>query len=108
MACDAGEHSGKPSLRIDVVHFRRDDEAVHGGGAISAAIGAGEEPRLPSECDTAQAALGGIVRKTDAAVIEEACEGGPALEHVIHGLGEIAAARELRALGTHASFQLVD
>jgi len=62
------------------------------GGAYAPAIGAGEEPRLPSERNTAQASLGGIVRKTGAAVVEEAREGRPALEHVIHGLGEIAAA----------------
>jgi hypothetical protein len=29
-------------LRIDVVHFGRDDDAVHGSGSLSAAIGAGE------------------------------------------------------------------
>ena len=54
MAGDAGEDVGEPSLRVDVVHFGRDDQAVHGGGAISAAIGAGKEPRFSSECDTAQ------------------------------------------------------
>ena len=30
------------------------------------------------------------------------------LEYVVHGLGEIAAARELRSLSVHASFQFVD
>jgi len=29
-------------LRIDVVHFCRDDDAVHGGSALSAAVGARE------------------------------------------------------------------
>jgi hypothetical protein len=33
---------GQPRLRIHVVHFSRDDNAVHGGGALSAAIGASE------------------------------------------------------------------
>ena len=39
---DTGQHVGQPSLRIDVIHFCRDDDAVHGGSALSAAIGAGE------------------------------------------------------------------
>jgi hypothetical protein len=54
MAGDAGEDVGEPGLRVDVVHLGRDDQAVHGGGAICASIGAGKEPRLSSECDTAQ------------------------------------------------------
>jgi len=29
-------------LRIHVVHRGRDDDALHGGGTLSAAIGAGE------------------------------------------------------------------
>ena len=55
MLGDAGEHVGEPGLRVDVVHLRRDDQAVHGGGALAAAIGAGEQPRLPSKGNTAQA-----------------------------------------------------
>ena len=39
---DAGQDVGQPGLRIHVVHRGRDDDAVHGGGALSAAIGAGE------------------------------------------------------------------
>jgi hypothetical protein len=35
---DAGEDIGQPSLRIDIVHFGRDNDAIHGGGALSAAI----------------------------------------------------------------------
>jgi hypothetical protein len=46
---DASEHVGQPSLWIHVVHLCRDDEAVHGGGPLSAAIGTGEEPRLSAE-----------------------------------------------------------
>jgi len=33
-----GQDVGEPSLRIDVVHFCRDDDAVHNGGALAAAI----------------------------------------------------------------------
>ena len=48
MGGDAREDVGEPGLRIDAVHLRRHDQAIHGRGA-SAAIGAGEEPVLPSE-----------------------------------------------------------
>jgi hypothetical protein len=39
---DASQNVGQPRLRIDVVHFCGDDDAVHGGSALSAAVGAGE------------------------------------------------------------------
>jgi len=39
---DTGQDVGQPGLRIDVVQFGRDDDAVHDGGALSAAIGARE------------------------------------------------------------------
>ena len=44
MLGDAGEHVGEPCLWVDIVHLRRDDQAVHGGGAVASSIGAGEEP----------------------------------------------------------------
>jgi hypothetical protein len=62
MLGDTGQHVGEPSLRIDIVHFCCDDDAVHGGGAPSAAIGAREEPRLSAEGDTAQGAFRRIVK----------------------------------------------
>ena len=40
MGGDARENVGEPSLRIDAVHLARDDQAVHGRGALPAAIGA--------------------------------------------------------------------
>ena len=60
------------------------------------------------ESDTAKAAFSGVVRQADAAVVEEAREGCPALEHVVHGLGDIAAARELGPLLPHPGFKLGD
>ena len=62
MLGDAGEHVGEPGLRIDVVQLGGDDQAVHGGGTLAAAIGAGEQPRLPAESNAAQGPFGGIVR----------------------------------------------
>jgi hypothetical protein len=75
-------------------------------GSLATAIRASEQPRLPAQGDAAQGAFGGIVRQADAAVVEEAGEGGPAFEHVVHGLGEIVAARQLGALFAHPAFQI--
>ena len=44
MSGDTGEDVGEPGLRIDAIHFGRDDETVHGCGALSAAIGPAEQP----------------------------------------------------------------
>ena len=35
---DASEDIRQPSLRIDAIHFGRDDEAIHGGSALPAAV----------------------------------------------------------------------
>jgi hypothetical protein len=39
---DAGEHVGQPGEWIDVVKLGRHDQRGHGGGAVSAALGAGD------------------------------------------------------------------
>ena len=75
---DAGQHIGEPGLRVDIVHLRCGNEAVHDGGAFAATIGAAEEPGFPAESDTAQGALGGIVRQADAAVSQKAGKAVPA------------------------------
>ena len=49
MLGDTGEHVGEPGLRIDAIHFRRDDQRVHEGGSVTATVGAGEQPGLPAE-----------------------------------------------------------
>src|SRR5207302_7848803 len=67
-----------------------------------------EEPCLPSQGDGTQRPLRRIVAETDAAVVEEAGERGPALQHVIHGLRDIAMARESGALSAHPAFEVAD
>jgi hypothetical protein len=49
MGGDAGEDIGQPSLRIDAVHLGCDDQAVHGSGALSAAIRPAKQPRLSAQ-----------------------------------------------------------
>jgi hypothetical protein len=49
MGGDTEEDISQPSLRIDAIHLRRDDETVHGCCTLSAAIGPAEEPRFSSQ-----------------------------------------------------------
>ncbi len=42
------------------------------------------------------------------AIVEETGERGPALEHVVHRLGEVIAAREFGALLAQPAFQIGD
>lgn len=95
---DARQHVGEPSERVDGVELGRGDQGDHCSSAIGAAFGAGEEPRLPAKCKAAQRALCRIVREADPAVIKEAREGVPALEHVVDRLGDRCRARQPGAL----------
>jgi hypothetical protein len=38
VGCNPRQDVRQPSLRIDIVHFGRDDEAVHGGGMLTTAV----------------------------------------------------------------------
>jgi len=91
--CDAGEDIGEPCLRVDIVELGGLDQRVDDGGALTATIRAAEQPSLAAEWDAAKGALGGVVAEADPAVVEEAGERVPALEHVEAGLGQIMAAR---------------
>jgi hypothetical protein len=55
----AGEDVGEPSLRAEVVHLGGDDQAVHDGGALAAAVGTGEQPGVSAVSNAAQCAIGG-------------------------------------------------
>jgi len=57
------QHVGKPSLLIKLIELAGLNERAHDSGALSTAIGAGEEPRL-------QRAFGGIVAQANPTVIE--------------------------------------
>ena len=64
----AGENVGEPGLRINVVHFCRDDQRVHDRGALTATVGSSKQPRLSAKSDPAQGAFCSIVGETDAAI----------------------------------------
>jgi hypothetical protein len=60
---DARQNIGQPGLRIDVVHLGGDDQAVYGGGSLTAAVGAREQPRFSAQSDTAQCSFRRVVCK---------------------------------------------
>src|ERR1700745_507429 len=67
---DPGEHVGEPCLRIDVIELGCLNERQHDRRALTTAIGAGEQPRLPPKSNSAQFALRCIVGEADAPVLE--------------------------------------
>jgi hypothetical protein len=86
---DAAKHIGEPGFRIDVVELGGGDEQVDSRSPLTAATGAAEGLVPAAKPNTAQRALGGIVGETDSAIVEEAGEGVPALQHVIHRFGDV-------------------
>ena len=46
----------EPRLGIDVVELGGDDEAVHQGGALASATGAGDQPGFAAECESPRSA----------------------------------------------------
>src|SRR6202162_5178253 len=84
-----GQHVSEPGLRIDVVHLAGFAQGIDGGGTRPASVRSGEGPVSSSDRHTPQRPFGGVVRKTDAAVVEEAGERCPAIEEVVDRLGGI-------------------
>jgi hypothetical protein len=101
---DAGQHIGKPGARIHVVQLGRGDKGVHGGSPLATAVASRKEPCLSAQSHTAQLAFGCIIRQVDPAIGQEPGERVSALEHVIHGLGEVGMPRQPDALLTHPNF----
>ena len=101
MIGDTIQHIGEPGAGIDIVESRRDDERIHRGRPLATAVTAGEQPALPAERHAAQRSFGRVVGETDASVVQEASEGLPAFEHVIHRFRDIGVSRELAAFGSH-------
>ena len=98
---DTGQDVSKPGARINAVQLGSLDEAVHGGGALSALVGTCKEPSLPPKCRAAQHAFRGVIGQANTAITQEPLESPPTLQHVIHGLGKVIVARQLCPFGTH-------
>src|SRR5207302_1019562 len=87
MIGDPTQDVGEPGLWVDAVELSGLEHGEHRSSALAAAVRASEQPGLAADCDPAQRPLSRIVGQADASVVEKAGEGGPALQHVIHGLG---------------------
>src|ERR1700738_990022 len=108
MIRQAGEHVGKPGLRIDVVELGGGNQRVDRGGAPAAFVGAGEGPVLLPEGNGPQLAFGRVVRHAKAPIIEEAGEGVPAVEAVVDRFGRVAVFGEPGTLFAQPSLQFDD
>src|SRR5262245_64377610 len=71
---DAREHVCKPGLRINVVELAGLDQRQQDRGTLTAAIGAGKQPRLAPKRNSSQRALSCIVAHADPAVFKKARE----------------------------------
>ena len=71
MIVDAVEQVGEPSLQIEVVNAPDLGECVDDGGALAAAVGAGERPCLTAGRNAAQVSPGVIVSEADTPIVEE-------------------------------------
>ncbi len=60
MVGDPGQDIGEPGARMDVVEPGRDDERIHGRGALATAIRPREQPGFAAEGDAAQGPLSGV------------------------------------------------
>ena len=78
----------EPGKGLDVVELCGGDEGADGCPSDAATVRAREQMVFAPECDGPDGALDRIVVELDAAVIEEAGEGGPARERIADGLGE--------------------
>ena len=100
------ERARRPAcLWIDVIELGRHNQRGHCRCSVGAALGAGEEPRLATECKSSKSTLGCIVREADPAVFNESGKPVPTLEHVVDRLCDRGRARQARALLTQPRFQ---
>ncbi len=105
---DTLEDVGEPSLRVEIVELGGADQRVHGRGTSAAPVRAAKQPRLSAQGDPAQRSFGRVVAETDSPVIDKACEGWPAFEHVVHGFGDLGMARESCSLMAQPFLQRLD
>jgi hypothetical protein len=93
---DPVEDVGEVMLRINAVELGGLDQRVHRCGAPAAGVGAGEEPVLAADGDTAQGAFGRVVVGRQAAIIEAADKRSPTCPHIAERGSELGFARQLR------------
>src|SRR5512134_797341 len=106
MIGQAGEDVGEPGTGVDVVELGGLDQGVDGGGSLGTDIGTSEGPVMAADGDAPQRAFGNVVGHAQAAVVEEADQGRPALQAVVDGLGGLALGGQPGALLAQPAFEL--
>ena len=105
---DAIENIRKPALRVNAVERRCFEETEYERCSICALVRPGEHPALSTHSHAPHTSLGRVVRHTDPAIIQVACEPLPANEHIVHRLQDVGRTREHLTLLDHPSMQLFD
>ena len=95
MVRNTPDHLGQVGLRVYPVELGRLDQAVNGGGALAASIGASEQPVLAAQSDTAYRSLSSIVVYLDAPIVQVAGQGRPACNRVANRFGQSRLGRYL-------------
>ena len=78
MVSDVGEDVCEVVFRVDPVELGCSEQRVDHGSAFSSGVGACEKVVLAAERDDAQRSFGCVVVDLDGAIVEVACERGPA------------------------------
>ena len=82
MIGDMCQHVTQPGFGVDTVQLARADQRVDRGGALAAAVGAGEQVIAAADGHATQGAFGRRVIDLDGAVVAIAQQRGPQLERV--------------------------
>jgi hypothetical protein len=102
------QYISEPSAGINIVEFACLEDRIHGRGAAPTFVAAGERPVFSSSCDGADRSFRRVVGETDTSIVKETGEGGPSLQHVIHGLADFGLARRLPSLFAQECFEIVN
>jgi len=86
----------------------RDDEAIHRGSALTAAIGSTEHPRFSSKSNSTQCTFGGIACQANTPIAQKQDKRVPAFEDVINRLGKVVSSGEFGALLMNVGLKLCD
>src|ERR1700730_10038780 len=108
MSGDAREDVGQPGLRVYSIHLGRYDQAIHGRGALSAAVRSAEQPCFSPKGYTSQSSFGGVVREAHAPILKEQGEARPSLQNVVERFGQVMPTREVDDLLPHVGMKILD
>jgi len=101
MLGDVGQHMAQPGFGGDAVELGRADQRVDRGGALAAAVGAGEQVVAAADGNTAQGPLSGRIIDLDDAVVAVAQQRRPQVERVLDRRRRVRLARQFFERGAH-------